>query len=84
MFYFNGMFVRRIRFGYGPCGRKRTVKVAFFPMSGYNEKDKDGSFTGMDVEYLKEVCIYANWDIEYVECESWDEALKLLKEKKLI
>ncbi len=62
---------------------KRTVKVAFFPMSGYNEKDKDGSFTGMDVEYLKEVCIYANWDIEYVECESWDEALKLLKEKKI-
>lgn len=62
---------------------KRTVKVAFFPMSGYNEKDQDGNLTGMDVEYLDEVCIYANWDIQYVECESWDEALQLLKDKKV-
>lgn len=62
---------------------KRTVKVAFFPMSGYNEKDQDGNLAGMDVEYLDEVSIYANWDIQYVECESWDEALKLLKDKKV-
>lgn len=62
---------------------KRKVKVAFFPMSGYNEKDDAGNLTGMDVEYLNEVCIYANWEIEYVECDDWDEALKLLKEKKV-
>lgn len=62
---------------------KRTVKVAFFPMSGYHEKDHDGNFAGMDVEYLNELCIYANWEIEYVECESWDEALQLLKDKKV-
>ncbi len=62
---------------------KRTVKVAFFPMDGYNEKDEEGNLAGMDVEYLEEVCIYANWGIEYVECDSWDEALKLLKDKKV-
>lgn len=62
---------------------KRTVKVAFFPMSGYNEKDEDGNPTGMDVEYLNEVCIYANWEIEFVDCDSWDEALQLLKDKKV-
>lgn len=62
---------------------KRTVKVAFFPMTGYNEKAEDGSLTGMDVEYLNEVCIYADWEIQYVECGSWDEALQLLKDKKV-
>lgn len=61
---------------------KKTVKVAFFPMSGYNEKDENGNFTGMDVAYLDEVCIYTDWEIEYVECESWDEALQLVKDKK--
>lgn len=62
---------------------KRTVKVAFFPMSGYNEKDQDGNPTGMDVEYLNEVCIYANWEVEFVDCDSWDEALQLVKDKKV-
>ncbi|MCI9535353.1 MAG: EAL domain-containing protein [Lachnospiraceae bacterium] len=61
---------------------KRTVKVAFFPMSGYNEKGADGKYTGMDVEYLDELCRYANWEIQYVECQSWDEALRLVSEKK--
>lgn len=63
-------------------GRKK-VKVAFFPMSGYHEKQEDGSYTGMDVEYLHELCRYADWEIEYVECEDWDEALKFLKNKKV-
>ena len=61
---------------------KRTIKVAFFPMSGYNEKGADGKYTGMDVEYLDELCQYANWEIEYLECQSWDEALQLVSDKK--
>lgn len=62
---------------------KRNVKVAFFPMDGYNEKRPDGSFGGMDVEYLEELCRYADWEVEYVECGSWDEALQLLTDKKV-
>ena len=65
------------------AAQRRTVKVGFFPMEGYHEKKEDGSFTGMDVEYLEAVCDYVNWDIEYVECESWDSALQLLAEKKI-
>jgi len=61
------------------AAEKRTVKVAFFPMDGYNVKKEDGSLTGMDVEYLKALEQYVSWDIEYVECDSWDEALKLLE-----
>lgn len=62
---------------------KRVVKVAFFPMGGYHEKEENGSLAGMDVEYLESLRKYADWDIEYVECASWDEALRLLSEQKV-
>ena len=29
------------------------------------------------------LCKYAAWNIEYIECTSWDEALRLLSEKKV-
>lgn len=60
----------------------RQVKVAFFPMEGYNDLE-NGTYSGMDVEYLSSVCNYADWEIVYVPCDSWDEALFLLKEKKV-
>lgn len=59
---------------------RRTVRVAFFPMDGYHILQEDGSFAGMDVEYLSALCHYAPWNIEYVLCDSWDDALKKLDE----
>ena len=63
--------------------QNRIVKVGFFPMDGFNEKKEDGTYAGMDVEYLDAIRDYLNWDIEYVECDSWDKALQLLAEKKI-
>ena len=60
------------------AAQNRTIKVAFFPMDGYNETDADGMLTGMDVDYLESLCNYVNWEIEYVKCDSWDDALSLL------
>ena len=62
---------------------KRTVRVSFFPMDGYHETLPDGSLSGMDVEYLENLCDYVNWNIEYVPCESWDEALRMLADKEV-
>lgn len=62
---------------------KRTVRVAFFPMDGYHTKEADGSLGGMDVEYLDTLRRYADWDIEYVECASWDTALQLLADQQV-
>ncbi|MDE7130847.1 MAG: EAL domain-containing protein [Lachnospiraceae bacterium] len=62
---------------------KRTVRVGFFPMEGYNETKADGSRTGMDVEYLGALSDYVNWNIEYVECESWDAALDMLLNEEI-
>lgn len=62
---------------------RRTVKVAFFPMEGYHNKNADGSMAGMDVEYLNSLRKYADWNIEFVECASWDEALSLLARRRV-
>ena len=62
---------------------KRTVKVAFFPMDGYNITTADGTRTGMDVDYLSALCNYANWEIEYVDCDSWDDALSMLSAQEV-
>lgn len=65
------------------AAKKRTVKVGFFPMEGYHELQEDGSYAGMDAEYLENLCDYTDWAIEFVPCDSWDEALRLLEEKEI-
>ncbi len=65
------------------AGEKRNVKVAFFPMDGYHITNEDGSLSGMDVEYLNALCAYTDWEIEYVKCDSWNEALYLLDSKQV-
>lgn len=62
---------------------KRLVKVAFFPMDGYHIAGPEGSHDGMDVAYLNELCDYVDWEIEYVDCASWEQALQMLAEKKV-
>ena len=65
------------------AAERRNVKVAFFPMDGYHIIKEDGSFGGMDVEYLNALCSYATWDIEYVVCDSWEDALQKLENKEV-
>lgn len=65
------------------AAQKRPVKVAFFPMDGYHIINADGSYDGMDVKYMEALCEYADWEIEYVPCDSWEEALQLLGNKQV-
>lgn len=62
---------------------RKTIKVAFFPMDGYHTINEDGSFGGMDVEYLNAIKHYASWDIEYVICDSWEDALNKLEKQEV-
>jgi len=62
---------------------RKTVKVAFFPMDGYHTVNIDGSYAGMDVEYLDVIEHYTTWDIEYVVCDSWEDALDKLAKKEV-
>ena len=52
-------------------------------MQGYNDIDENGKVTGMDVEYLEEVCRYTHWELEYVQCGSWDDALRKLENREV-
>lgn len=61
----------------------RTVRVAFFPMDGYHITQQDGGFGGMDVEYLNAIREYTGWNIEYVPCDSWEDALDQLSAKRV-
>lgn len=65
------------------AAEKRLVKVAFFPMDGYHITNADGSCGGMDVEYLNVLCGYADWEIRYVPCDSWEEALQMLGSRQV-
>lgn len=64
----------------GAAKEGRTVRVAFFPMEGFHEHNLDGSRSGMDVEYLTALTEFTDWEIQYVDCESWDDALRMLRE----
>lgn len=57
----------------------RTVRVAFFPMEGFHVYSEEEGYGGMDVSYLETLCGYTGWEIEYVDCESWDDALTKLE-----
>ena len=65
------------------ASERRTVRVAFFPMDGYHITNSDGSRSGMDVVYLNALCEYTNWKIQYVDCDSWEEALEKLEDHKV-
>lgn len=62
---------------------KRNVKVAFFPMEGYHIKNPDGTYGGVEVEYFKILTTYVDWEIEYVDCVSWEDALLKLENKEV-
>lgn len=61
----------------------KTVRVAFFPMDGYHIVNEDGTFGGMDVEYFNAISHYTTWDIQFVPCESWEDALDKLAKKEV-
>lgn len=63
--------------------QSRTVKVAFFPMDGFHTWSEEDGYGGIDTDYLKELCSYTGWNIEYVKCGSWDDALAKLQAKKV-
>ncbi len=63
--------------------KSRTVRVAFFPMEGFHTYSEEEGYGGMDVVYLEELCKYTGWDIIYVECESWNDALAKLEAKEV-
>lgn len=58
---------------------RRTVKVAYFDLGNYYQKQPDGSVSSFDTSYLSAVSDYAPLSFEFVDCGTWDNALKMLE-----
>ena len=63
--------------------KTRTVRVAFFPMKGFHNYSEEEGYGGMEDAYLEELCHYTGWKIEYVNCDSWNDALARLEAKEV-
>lgn len=61
----------------------KEVRVAFFPMNSYHTVLEDGSYGGIDVEYLSALSLYTDWKIKYVSCDNWEDALDKLQKKEV-
>lgn len=47
----------------------RVVKVAYPIQSGLTEVDDEGLYTGYTYDYLREICRFTNWKLEFVHFE---------------
>lgn len=73
-----------VLFAVSVCAEEtRTVRVAFFPMETFHVYSEVDGYGGMDTAYLEELCSYTGWKIEYVDCDSWDDALEKLEAKEV-
>lgn len=61
----------------------RKVRVAFFPMNGFHIYSENDGYGGLDVAYLEALCVYTGWDITYVMCDSWNDALEKLEAREV-
>lgn len=41
------------------------IKVGYFDYQGFIEQDEKGNYFGYGVDYLKEVCKYTGWEVQY-------------------
>lgn len=61
----------------------RKVRVAFFPMNGFHIYSETDGYDGLDVAYLEALRMYTGWDITYVMCDSWNDALEKLEAREV-
>lgn len=56
------------------------IKIAYCPLENFYETDSYGTPYGYGIDYLTELAAYTGWTYEYVYCESWEDAIRLIKD----
>lgn len=59
------------------------VRVGFYEIKGFYERDKDGNVFGYGVEYFEKIHEISGLDFVYVETKDWTEAFRLMREGRL-
>lgn len=60
-----------------------VVRVGIFNLGNFQYFDADGSVRGYNIDFLDKISETTHWDYEYVPCQNWVEATKLLDEGKI-
>lgn len=58
--------------------KRHLIKVGYIDYDGFITEEKDGTYTGYGVEYLRKIAEYTGWEYEF-EYDSWDQQLKNLR-----
>ena len=58
--------------------KRHLIKVGYIDYVGFITEEKDGTYTGYGVEYLRKIAEYTGWEYEF-EYDSWDQQLKKLE-----
>jgi hypothetical protein len=57
----------------------QVVKIGYYFDSDYYYKDNNGNYCGYDVEYFYEISKYTNWQYQYVDFSSFEDAYAALQ-----
>lgn len=57
---------------------ERKVRVGFFQLDKYQQKDEEGNLSGYSYEYLQKLAKYTGWEYEFVDA-SWSECIAMLE-----
>lgn len=61
----------------------RLVRVGYYEMKGFQEKDGLGNYTGYNIEYLSRVAALAGWRYEYVDVGEFVDGIEALEKHEI-
>ena len=56
----------------------KTVRVGVFSLGRFHDFNESGEAVGYDMDYIEKISDYTHWNVEYVSCDSWTDALSKL------
>lgn len=60
-----------------------TVKIGYYYDSDYFYRDEHGNYCGYDAEYFYEISKYTNWEYQYIDFDSFEEAYAALEKGEI-
>lgn len=57
----------------------KTIRVGYYPMENYHWKNEAGNMVGYEVDYLNRIAEITGWNYEYIEADSWNDAMDMLR-----
>lgn len=56
-----------------------VIRIGYYPLENFHAEDANGNVTGYEVDYLNRIADRTGWTYEYVEADSWNHAIDMLR-----